>query len=72
MIKFQVTAKAVSERGNRFMQLFVSDKGHMYVHSMKAKTEIIDAVKTSAKEISVPTALILNPSGKQRSKECIG
>ena len=41
----------------------------MYVHPMKAKTEIIDAVKAFAKEIGVPTALILDLSGEQRSKE---
>ena len=36
---------------------------------MKAKTEIIDAVKAFAKEIGVPTAFILDPAGEQRSKE---
>ena len=41
----------------------------MYVQPMKAKTELIDAVKDFAKEIGVPTALILDPSGEQRSKE---
>ena len=41
----------------------------MYVYPMKAKTEIIDAVKAFAKEIGVPTALILYPSGEQRAKE---
>ena len=45
MDTFQVTAKAVSKRGNRYIQLFVSDKGYMYVQPMKAKTELIDAVK---------------------------
>ena len=51
MDTFQVTAKAISEHGNRYMQLFVSDAGFMYVHPMKAKTEIIDTVKAFAKEI---------------------
>ena len=69
MDTFSVTAKATSQRGNRYMQLFVSDVGYMYVHPMKAKTEIIDAVKAFAKEIGVPTALILDPAGEQRSKE---
>ena len=69
MDTFQVTDNAVSERGNRYTQLLVSDAGFMYVHSMKAKTKIIDAVKAFAKEISVPTALILDPEGTQRLKE---
>ena len=35
---------------------------------MKSKTEIINAVKAFAKAIEVPTALILDPEGTQRSK----
>ena len=37
MDTFSVTAKAISERGNRYMQLFLSDVGYMYVHPMKKK-----------------------------------
>ena len=51
------------------MQLFVSDTGFMYVYPMKKKTEIINAVKAFAKEIGVPTVLILDPEGTQTSKE---
>ena len=69
MDTFQVTANAVSERGNRYMQLFVSDAGFMYVHPMNVKIEIIDEVKAFVKEIGIPTALILDPEGTQRSKE---
>ena len=36
---------------------------------MKAKTEIIDAVKAFAKKIGVPTALLLDSVGEQRLKE---
>ena len=68
MNKFQVTAKTISEHSNRYIQLFVSNTGFMYVYSMKEKTEIINTVKAFAKEISVPTALILDPEGTQRSK----
>ena len=64
MNTFPVTAKAISERGNRYIQLSVSDVGYMYVHPMKEKSEIIDAVKAFAKEIGVPTALILDPAGE--------
>ena len=66
MDTFQVTAKAFSERGNRYTHLLVSDKGYMYVRPMKAKTQIIDTVKVLAKKIGVPTALILDPPGEQR------
>ena len=69
MDTFQVTAKAISQQGNRYMQLFVSDTGYMFVYPMKAKTEIVNAVKAFAKQIGVPTALILDPEGTQTSKE---
>ena len=36
---------------------------------MKKKTEIINAAKAFAKEIGVPTALILDPEGTRTSKE---
>ena len=68
MDTFQVTAKAISEDDNRNMQLFVSDAGFMYIYPMKEKTEIINTVKTFAKKIGVPTALILDPEGTQCSK----
>ena len=51
------------------MQLFVSDTGFMYTYPMKEKIEIVNAVKSFAKEIGMPTALILDPEGTQRSKE---
>ena len=63
MDTFQVTAKAVSQQRNRYMQLFASDTGFMFVYLMKVKTEIVNAVKAFAKEIGVPTALILDPEG---------
>ena len=50
------------------MQLFVSDCGFMFVYPMKSKSEIPEAIKAFAKEIGVPTALILDPEGTQRSK----
>ena len=53
MDTFQVTAKALSQRGNRYMQLFVSDTGYMFVYPMKVKSEIPNAVKAFAKEIGI-------------------
>ena len=54
MDTIQVTAKAISQQKNPYMQLFVSDTGIFYVYPMKVKTEIVDAVKAFAKEIRVP------------------
>ena len=61
-------AKDISERGNRYMQLVVSDTGLMYVYPMKEKTESINAVKAFVTKIDVPTALIFDSEGTQRSK----
>ena len=69
MDTFHVTAKAKSSCGNKHMQLFVSDTGFIYVYPMKSKSEIPDAVKAFAKEIGVPTCLILVSEGTQQSKE---
>ena len=67
MDTFHVTSKAQSSRGNKHMQLFVSDTGFMYTYPMKSKSEIPNAVKAFAKEIGVPLSLILDPEGTQRS-----
>ena len=64
---FFVTKKAKSTCDNTCMQLFVSDKGFVFVVPMKSKAEFPDALKLFAKEIGVPTQLIMNPSGEQSS-----
>jgi hypothetical protein len=66
---FFVTKKAKSQRGNICMQLFVSDKGFVYVVPMKSKSDFPFALKQFAKEIGVPLALISDPAGEQTSKE---
>ena len=66
---FFVTKKAKSKRGNTCMQLFVSDKGFVYVVPMKSKSEFPFALKQFAKEIGVPIALISDPSGEQTSSK---
>ena len=57
-----VTKRAKSTRGNTCMQLFVSDEGFVFVVPMKSKGEFPSALKCFAKEIGVPTTLILDPS----------
>jgi len=69
MDTFFVTKRAKSQRGHRCMQLFVSDTGYMYVYPMKSKSEIPNAVRAFAKEVGVPTSLILDPEGTHKSKE---
>ena len=50
------------------MQIFVSDKGFVYVILMKTKGEFPEALKFFCKVIWVPVALIMDPSGEQSSK----
>ena len=69
MDTFFVTGKAISQRGHKCMQLFVSDKGFVYVVPMKDQKEIPKALKEFAKEIGVPVALIFDMSGEQTSNE---
>ena len=69
MDTFHVTKAGISSCKHKHMQLFVSDTGFMYVVPMKSKTEIVQAVKQFAKEIGVPTALILDLEGTQSSHD---
>ena len=66
---FQVTAKAVSQQKNRYIRLFVSDTGFLFVYPMKVKIKMVNLVKAFAKKIGVPTALILDPEGTQTLRE---
>ena len=51
-------------RGYTCMQLFVSDKGFVKVYGMKIKGQFTLALKLFTKEVGVPNAFILNPSGE--------
>ena len=66
---FFVTKRAKYTRGNTCMQLFVSDKGFVFVVPMKSKEEFPLELKLFAKEIGVPTTLILDPSREQTSRK---
>ena len=67
---FFVTKRAKSTRGNTCMHLFVSDKGFVSVEPMKSKGEFPSALNFCfAKDIGVPTNLILDPSREQNSRK---
>ena len=66
---FFVTKKAVSTRGNTCMQMYVSDKGFVFVAPMKSKSEFIDSLRMFAKEVGVPYALVVDPAGEQTSSK---
>jgi hypothetical protein len=68
MDTFFATSKAgKSSRGHTCCQLFVTDKGFIYVAPMKSKSEALQAVKQFAKEIGAPDAMICDHSGEQTS-----
>ena len=66
---FATKAAGKSSRGHSCCQLFVTDKGFVYVVPMRSKGEVLAAVKQFAKEIGVPDALICDAAGEQTSRE---
>jgi hypothetical protein len=69
MDTFFATKKAgKSSRGHTCCQLFVTDKGFVYVVPMKSKSEVLQAVKQFAKEIGAPDAIISDAAGEQSSQ----
>ena len=49
------------------MQLFVTDKGFIYVIPMKGRKDVLQAVKQFAKEIGAPTAIITDAAPEETS-----
>ena len=58
-----------SSQGHTCCQLFVTDKGFLYVVPMRRKSEVLQALKQFAKEINAPTSIIANMSGEQTSHD---
>jgi hypothetical protein len=52
-----------------FSQLFVTDKGFIYVVPMAKEADILKAVKQFAKEVGAPEALICDTARAQLSKD---
>jgi len=70
MDTFFATKKAgKSSRGHVCCQLFVTDKGFIYVVPMTSKSEVFLAVKQFCKEIGAPEAIICDPAREQTSQE---
>ena len=58
-----------SSRGHTCCQLFVTDKGFVYVIPMQRKLDVPYALKQFAKEIGAPDAIVADMSGEQMSAE---
>ena len=48
--------------------MFVSDKGFIAVYLMELKSEFKDTLHSFYKEVGLPIALVVNPSGNQTNK----
>ena len=60
-----VTGKAKSTRGYTCAQVFVSDKGFVWVHLMKSVSDYLTALKGFCKEVGVPESLVCDPHKSQ-------
>jgi hypothetical protein len=56
-----------SSRGHTCCQLFVTDKGFLYVVPMRSKSEVMQAVKQFAKDVGAPDAIISDAAREQTS-----
>ena len=69
MDTFFSTKKAgKSSRGNTCCQLFVTDKGFIYVVPMTSKSQVLLALKQFAKEVGAPDAIICDAARDQQSR----
>ena len=66
---FASKKKGKSSRGHTCCQLFVTDKGFVYVVPMRRKSDVLAAVKQFAKEIGAPDAFVADMSGEQMSAD---
>jgi hypothetical protein len=63
------TLKRPKDLGHTCCQLFVTDKGFVYVVPLRRKGEVLQAIKQFAKGIGAPDAFIADMSGEQMSRE---
>ena len=66
---FYVTAEAVSSRGNKCAQIFVSDMGFVAIYPMKTKGIFRLALRQFCKDVGVPMTLVVDPSREQTSQD---
>ena len=66
---FPTSKGGKATRGNTCCQLFVMDKGYLYVVPMKRKGKVLQAIKQITKEIGVPYAIVSDMGKEQLSQE---
>ena len=58
-----------SSQGHMCCQLFITDKGFVYVVPMRRKSEVLQVIKQFAKEIGASTSIIVDMASEQMSQE---
>ncbi len=66
---FATSEAGVSSRKNKCIQLFVTDKGFVYVVPSTRQGDLPKAIKAFAKEIGAPDAIICDAAREQVSQE---
>ena len=66
---FAMKKGGTSSQGNTCCQLFVTDKGFIYVVPMKRKSEVLLAIKQFAKEVGAPDAIVSDMAREQVSQD---
>ena len=70
MDTFFTTSKGgKSSHGNTCCQLFVTEKGFIYIVPLKQKSEVLQEVKQFAKESGAPDAILCDMAGEQLTSE---
>ncbi|EJK62678.1 hypothetical protein THAOC_16700 [Thalassiosira oceanica] len=65
----KVSERATSTRGYKYVQLFVSDTGFIYIFFMHEQKDYLDALKAFSKEVGAPDTLVCDPHPTQTKKE---
>ena len=67
----QVTGKAKSTRGYTHVQVYVSDKGFIFIYFMTGtnQKEYLQALRAFCREVGVPNTLVCDPHPTQHSRE---
>ena len=66
---FATSKSGKSTRGNTCCQLFVTDKGYLYIVPMRRRSDVLQAFKQFAKDLGAPDAIIVDMSGEQTTND---
>ena len=65
----KISKKCKSYRGNTCAQVFVSDKGYIYVCPMRKEADYYDALKQFSKKVGAPHTLVCDGAKTQKKRE---